>query len=186
MSQTGHEALLWLLRENAKQNLPVFAQAGIAEDRVPILRCRCGCMERAYFWTIERQDGATVHLSCPSCHGSPNRYNTSGNRISRPPLSRTARDLGLTGLVIFAIIAGGFLRDPGLVVRLPDSGEHGARQLLDRDWVELATPSGGSTLLARSSASMQPAFTTAELTSHAAQDADAVEHAGVFISGGDR
>ena len=134
MSQTGDEALLRRLRENTKQNLPVFAEAGMAEDRVPILRCRCGCVERAYCWTIERQDGATVHLSCPSCHGSPNCYNTSGNRISHPPLSRTRRDLGLTGLMIFALIAGAFLRDPGHVVRLADAAEIRVRPHVDRSW----------------------------------------------------
>lgn len=48
------EALLQRMRENAKQNLPVFTGAGMQQNRVRNVRCPCGCADRAYFWTLQR------------------------------------------------------------------------------------------------------------------------------------
>lgn len=187
-SMTQHEILLRRLRENAERNLRVFANAGIPEDRVHNLRCRCGCWERAYFWTIERQQGSTIHLSCPSCNGRPVRYDTAGNRIARSRLSRTARDLGLTGLVVTALVAGAFLHDPAYVLRLVDAAELRARQQLSRNWAELTTPTGGSALLA-STPSARAGLGSARLAAGSAvatRLGREIRNTIVFVSDGDR
>lgn len=163
----------------------MFARANVPEDRVHNIGCRCGCFERAYFWTVERQEGTRIHLSCPSCNSFAITYDASGNRVLRPPLSRTARDLGIASLVIFALAAGAFLRDPGLAVRLADAAAVRVRQQVAGVWLAPSHSSAGSPVAA-STPMPRPEPPAARLAEYAIRGVRAAENAAVFISNGDR
>lgn len=188
------------LKRNAERNRELFARAGLADDQVQTLRCpRCGCWERAYFWTAVRQNDSTAVLECPGCGEYRIRYDLGANRVTHPFGLRLLTTLALTGAVLLAAVLGAYVYRPDEVANLAARGREEVVRLFPAtewlraepssawqppEWVsQVPNPPGGSPGLTRS-APASPRQRRAGMSPRSGREA--ARRPAVFIAEGDR